>query len=225
MESNTILLVSATVLEVKPLLDKYSHEKEENFYHLAINKNDVDLLITGVGIHAMTYSLTKALSQKKYKFIILAGIAGSYNSNYKLGEVVNVITERFSDLGIQKPNSFQSIFDMGLLDNNAWPYTDGEMTNYTLINNKAVNKLTNTIGNTVQTIKTDHIISNSNTDIESMEGAAFFYTCMMEKQAFIQIRSISNYVGETDKNKWDIPLSVNNLCRSIEAIFVEINPS
>jgi futalosine hydrolase len=44
-----------------------------------------------------------------------------------------------------------------------------------------------------------------------MEGAAFFYVCLQEKVPFIQIRGISNYVGEQNKSKWDIDLAISSL--------------
>ena len=38
--------------------------------------------------------------------------------------------------------------------------------------------------------------------VESMEGAAFHYVALVEKIPFIQLRAISNMVGERDKSKW-----------------------
>jgi futalosine hydrolase len=35
-----------------------------------------------------------------------------------------------------------------------------------------------------------------------MEGAALHYVCLQTGVPFIQIRCISNYVGERDKSKW-----------------------
>ena len=46
---------------------------------------------------------------------------------------------------------------------------------------------------------------------ESMEGAALHYVCMMENVPFLQIRSISNYIGERNKKKWDMMDSIFNL--------------
>ena len=46
---------------------------------------------------------------------------------------------------------------------------------------------------------------------ESMEGAALHYVCLMEKVPFVQIRSISNYIGERNKQKWDMMNSIVNL--------------
>ena len=55
------------------------------------------------------------------------------------------------------------------------------------------------------------VTSNLHPDIESMEGAAFFYVCMMEKIPCVQLRAISNYVERRNKNNWNIPLSLKNL--------------
>jgi len=46
---------------------------------------------------------------------------------------------------------------------------------------------------------------------ESMEGAVLHYVCLMETVPFVQIRSISNYIGERNKKKWDMMDSIANL--------------
>jgi len=45
-----------------------------------------------------------------------------------------------------------------------------------------------------------------------MEGAAFFYACLLEGITCTQIRTISNKVEKRNKDNWDIPLAVKNLC-------------
>ena len=51
--------------------------------------------------------------------------------------------------------------------------------------------------------------------IESMEGAALHFVCREMNVPFIQIRSISNYVGERDKNKWQLKESIENLNKTL----------
>jgi futalosine hydrolase len=51
--------------------------------------------------------------------------------------------------------------------------------------------------------------------IESMEGAALHYVCLMENIPFLQIRSISNYIGERNKKKWDMMDSIVNLNKAL----------
>ena len=47
--------------------------------------------------------------------------------------------------------------------------------------------------------------------VESMEGAAFFYACKIAKIPCLQIRAISNYVERRNKASWDISLAVQSL--------------
>jgi len=47
--------------------------------------------------------------------------------------------------------------------------------------------------------------------VESMEGAAFHYVALLEKIPFIQLRAISNMVGERDKSKWKMKEAISKL--------------
>jgi len=50
-----------------------------------------------------------------------------------------------------------------------------------------------------------------NPDIETMEGATFFYICSQENIPFLALRAISNMVERRNKSNWKIPLALNNL--------------
>ena len=217
-----ILIVSATLLELKPILGEGDFS-EGKCYSKVFKDINIDLLITGVGITAMSYHLTKQLQTKSYNFIISIGIAGSYNTSLTLGEVVMVSSEKFADLGLQQASKFEDLFRMGLMENNQIPFTKGKLKNYTLVNNNTLMALPQVSSNTIHTLRSPiHPEIQSGAEIENMEGAAFFYVCMMEKQAFVQIRAISNYVGETDKRKWNIPLAVERLNTCLVDVLNEI---
>ena len=47
--------------------------------------------------------------------------------------------------------------------------------------------------------------------IESMEGAAFFFVCRQFNLPCLQLRSVSNNVGERDKSKWKMQDALQNL--------------
>ena len=53
---------------------------------------------------------------------------------------------------------------------------------------------------------------------ESMEGAAFFYVSILEKIPFIELRSVSNEVGERNRAKWDIPLALDSLKTAVKVL-------
>jgi len=56
--------------------------------------------------------------------------------------------------------------------------------------------------------------------LESMEGAAFFYACTQAGVPCLQIRAVSNYVEKRNRDAWQIGLAIKNL-NSFAAEFLE----
>ncbi|MFO7826991.1 MAG: hypothetical protein R6V23_00095, partial [Bacteroidales bacterium] len=61
----------------------------------------------------------------------------------------------------------------------------------------------------------DKLKQKFNADIETMEGAAFFYVCLQEEVKFMQIRAISNFVEERNQQNWNIPLAIEQLNKKL----------
>ena len=205
-----ILLVAATKNEIEPFL----------------NQPDIEVLICGVGMPATVYHLTKKLLNKKYDIVIQAGIAGSFSKKIKKGEVVMVKEDVFGDLGVEENGSFKTIFNLGFGNENNFPFSTGTLKNTLNILETGNFKKVNAV--TVNKISDDKKIKKQlkeifSTDIESMEGAAFHYVCLMQKIPFIQLRSISNKVGERDKKKWKIKKSFNNLNKELLRLIELLN--
>jgi futalosine hydrolase len=200
------LLVAATTKEIAPFLDSYRAGAENS---------RVDVLITGVGLTAVTYSLAKQIGLKKPDLVIQAGIAGCFDPNISLGSVVVVRQDTIADLGVTEDNQLNTVFDLGLVDANRFPFSKGWLVNPNskLIKQsglKAVNAVSvNQITTSKQMIES--YISKFDPVVESMEGAALHYVCLQEKIPFLQLRSISNYIGERDKKKWNIKEAILNL--------------
>lgn len=222
-----ILVVSATDFEVAPLIEKlHLKEKRERLSSYQFKNINVDILYTGIGIAFTTYHLTKQLLQNKYDMVVNAGIAGSFSTNLKLGEVVNVCEEQFADLGVESKNSFNTLFDESLMNSNTFPFKDGKLINPSDINKYS--QLKNAVAITVNTVngnreRIDKIVEKFNPEIESMEGGAFFYVCMQESVSFMQIRSISNYVEQRNKDNWNMPIAIKNLNSTLISIFEALN--
>ena len=199
----TILIVAATKQEINPFIK----------LNLA-----VDILISGVGVPAAIYQLQKKLQNKKYQLVIQAGIAGSFTNKLALGEVVIVEKDCFADIGIKEKDQFSSIFDTNLADENLFPYKKGWLINPTLIQDKLpIKAVTAVTINTVSdsTTQKNMLIEKYHAQTESMEGAALHYVCLQEAVAFLQLRSISNMVGERDKTKWKMEDAITNLNKEL----------
>jgi futalosine hydrolase len=205
-----LLIVSSTKAEIEPFL-------KENI--------DADILITGVGIPATVFHLTKKLLQKKYDLAIQAGVAGTFNDRFKLSEVVLIKQDTFADLGIEENGKLYSLFDKGFIDENDFPYTGGWLVNNHSIFEK--NALPVAKGITVNKIGNDHFQNKILSDkfaagIESMEGAAFHYVCLQQQINFLQLRSVSNHVGERDKSKWELKNAIDHLNEQLLKIIKKI---
>lgn len=168
-----------------------------------ITLEGVDHLVTGVGMVATAIELSKKLSENNYDLVINAGIAGSFNRSFAIGEVVEVVKDTFSELGAQDGSQFLSPNDIGLNVDNVF-------------HNEAKTSFESVSAITVNTIHGEdtsivRVMYRFNPQIETMEGAAFFMTCQRFSVNCIQLRSISNYVEKRNKSKWDIPTAIKNL--------------
>lgn len=211
-----ILITSATWLEIKLLADELNpvSEKPDFLKSGKINGHYIDILISGIGTVFTTYSLTQLLNHNSYDIIINAGIAGSLNSGLNIGDVVNVISEEFADLGVEDREEFLTLFESGFVNSDKFPFNGGILK--ATFNNKAfdsmikVRGLTSNIshGNEASITK---IRRKFRADIESMEGAAVFYVSINRGIPCCEIRAVSNYVEPYDKTNWNIPLSLENL--------------
>ncbi len=218
-----ILIVAATSLEISSLSEKliFIEKPVANLSKYKYNNLFIDILITGIGGIFTSYWLLKYINNN-YDLILNIGIAGSYNDNIRIGQVVNIVKDEFADLGIEDANEFRTLFDMKFVDKNTYPFNNGKLDNNTdfskIIKLKKVKAISSSIAHGNKN-SINKIIEKFNPDIESMEGATFFYICTLEQQSFLQIRSISNFVEERKKSNWNIPLAINNLADTIINIF------
>jgi futalosine hydrolase len=170
--------------------------------------------------------LTKQLQNKKYKLVINAGIAGSFNDEISVGSTVMVTSDCFADLGVMDNGSFRTIFDEKFQDPNAFPFHNGKLlctfdSPFTTNLLKATGITVNTVTGNIETIK--FFKDRYQPDIETMEGAAIAYTCLMENVPYIQIRSVSNKVEPRNKKNWNISLAIKNLTSTLIDIFTSSN--
>ncbi len=204
-----ILLIAATIFEIEPFITE--------------NK-DVEILITGVGVPSTLYHLQKKLQTKTTDLVIQAGIAGCFTQDIALGEVVFADRDTFADIGMEEKEKFTTVFQSGFAEKDKFPFNDGWLVN----SNPIVKKLQLTAVKAITVNKiSDSMIQKQQAiccfapAIESMEGAALHYVCLQENIPFLQLRSISNTIGERDKKKWKLKEAITNLNTELSKV-VEI---
>jgi futalosine hydrolase len=224
-----LLIVSATKFEIRPLADKITLIRQENEFltHFRHQKVDVDILVTGIGMTATAYHTGRQFLRSAYDLAINTGICGSFESTVKIGEVVEITEENFCELGAENNEQFLTLFDLGLIDPDEAPYSAGKLINPARSGFPSIAALRKVRGTTANTIhgKTESIEKIKklfHPEVESMEGGAFFFSCLASSVPFHQVRSISNYVKERDKSKWDMNLALKNLNATILNLLKEI---
>ena len=213
-----LLIVSATEKENDAL---------EKKFHLVNPSFEVDFLITGVGMTASAYALTKKMSKKKYDLAMNIGLGGTFREEIKIGEVVNVVTDCIADLGAEDGEKFLTLSQMGLLDEDKYPFWNGKLKSEEAGKYVSLSSLKNVKAITVNKVhghedSIQRTIRKFHPDVESMEGAAFYYVSMMERVPCIQLRAISNRVEPRNRESWNIELALQNLTQVVSQFMEEV---
>jgi futalosine hydrolase len=208
MSAQRILLVAATVPELQACT---SHEVKQGFVREL--EPGIDSLVTGVGCTATAFQLGRVLATGHYRLAINLGVAGSFDPDFPPGTVAEVVSDEFGDLGADDKGTFLSLFDLNLSDPNQFPFREGRLS---------PEQVQSTVAwpcvhaSTVQTTHGEaeqirRFKARSKVSFESMEGAAFFYACMLSGVPCRQFRAVSNRVTPRDREAWKIPEALEAL--------------
>jgi futalosine hydrolase len=190
-----ILIVAATKFEIEPLAAQLG--------------NKVDVLVTGAGMVPTAFGIARRLSAHTYDLVINLGIAGSFDRNFNLGDVLEITEDTLAELGAQDGEAFIPIDTLGFGESVFNPTTslDEVYPGFYLKKAKAIT--VNTVHGHEPSIQ--KVQQRLNPQLESMEGAAFFYACRQMNVPCMQIRAVSNYVEKRNREAWNIGLAIKNL--------------
>lgn len=196
-----LLLCAATEAEILPTLAVIEQ----------LGAQKVEVLVTGVGLMAATYSITEAALRLRPRVVVQAGVAGSFCPQHQPGFVGAVCADRVGDEGVWEPN-FKDVAALGLRKDGS-PWKQGWLpAPHPLLGSL---RLPQVRGITVNTITTREqsieYYKQLGAEVESMEGAALHYVCLQLKLPFVQLRAVSNAVGERNKEAWNLPLAITSL--------------
>lgn len=203
-----IVLAAATSFEIQPTIDLLKNGSAP------AGSLKTDVLITGIGSLPTVYALMRQIGRRRPDIIIQAGVAGCFTPG-RIGAVLAVKEEVLGDLGVKEGQDFKTLFDLNLMDRDAPPFHNGLLVNphSDLLDLTGIEQVR---GLTINEISTDSArISwyqqNMSPVVESMEGGALHFTCLQEGIPFLQLRSVSNDIGQRDKSRWDIRSAIAHL--------------
>jgi futalosine hydrolase len=217
-----ILLAAATTFEIQSAIDFL---KDRNIGSEG-SRHETGILITGVGSIATTHALMRQIGRRRPDMIIQGGIAGCFTRRAP-GEVVVIKEESLADMGVWEDGRFKTLFDLNLAGPDTPPFSKSLLINpykdlLVLSGLEPVRAVTvNEISTSAARI--EWIQQNTAPVVESMEGGGFHYVCLQENIPFLQIRSVSNDIGERDKTKWDIKAAITSLNSRLIDLFNKLD--
>lgn len=196
------LVVAATIEEISPSIP-------------FLSQNDIEYLITGVGMVATSYQLTKRLQQGGVDLLLHVGIGGILDASAELGEVYRISTDEIFELGADDNGTFVPIEELGF---GKRIYSEKAPANLLFPMVQTARGITvNNVHGGKERISALHK-QYPNPLIESMEGAAVFFVAEQEQIDCLQFRAASNYIEPRNRAAWEIRLAVENLNRFLQRL-------
>jgi futalosine hydrolase len=209
-----VIITAATVAEWMP-----AFLEMKQLYTGESQRLKIQFHQSGVGMLATAVSITRMVLEDKPDLIIQAGIAGSFDETVSLGKILVIKEENLADMGVEEDGKWKDIFDLKLEKSSYHPFERRKLPNPWL-NRFNLLKLPEVAAVTINEISTDkeriqQIRKKYEPVTESMEGAALHYVCREAGIPFIQLRAVSNYIGERDKSNWKIKEAIDNLNQAL----------
>jgi nucleoside phosphorylase len=177
-----------------------------------------------------TDALPSPVAGQRPGLVILAGIAGTYTDTLKIGDAVAVASETIADLGRRNADgSFVPLFQKTY-------HTTAIPKNFRSVHSNTVNMAgglgstgddaggenasrgnagsTGSTGNAGNAGSTENAVA---AEIENMEGAAFLAVCQRFGVRAMEVRTISNRVGQPVDSE-SLDLAARRLAAEIEKI-------
>lgn len=224
-----LLIVAATDMEVAALSTRIgpSAERAPRIRSFRYASHDIDLLITGVGMVATSVWLSRVLTTSLYEAVLNIGLCGTFDPEIALGSVVHVVSDRLSELGAEDDLVFKTAQDLKLIPLDEFPYTDGRLVATEWPGCPSLDSLPAVTGITVNTVHGNAssiaaVVDRYRPQVESMEGAAFIYACLVAGVSHAQIRAVSNRVEKRDRSAWRIEDAIRNLTETTVDVLNEL---
>ena len=190
---------------------------------------EISVLVAGIGSISTAWAMKQWISiNGKPDLALNIGIAGSYKDELVAGDVVMPLSDCFADAGVEDGDKFLTLSEAGLTKSDEFPFRKELLladTRYSVHMKSLLKPVRAITVNTATGCESTRIklINKFNPDIETMEGAAFFYICTMENIPFLAIRSISNRVEIRNKNNWNIPLALEKLSGKLGEVLLTLD--
>lgn len=224
-----VLAIVATDAEVAPLVASFSvvGHPTRNHTQFVFGRHHVDVVRTGVGMVATAAWCARILARQRCDVALNLGVCGSFTSRLPVGSVVHVVTDEMPELGAEDGAGFLPLAALGLQDPDAPPFRGGVLVNGRPPASRALAALPTARGITVNTVhghdvSIAQVVERCDPEVESMEGAGFFYACLSAGTPCAQVRAVSNRVERRNRGAWNLAGAIGQLADVARAVIEDL---
>jgi futalosine hydrolase len=161
---------------------------------------------------------SRTLAESRYDLAVNIGLCGSFDGSLVPGTVVHVVSDCLAELGAEDGDRFLTLHELGLDDRADERFGGAAFVNDQPPDIAALGRLPKVRGITVNTVHGNELsiagtVKRLDPQVESMEGAAFMYACLMHQVPFAQIRAVSNVVERRNRPVWKVHEAIDALSR------------
>ncbi|MGR4065871.1 MAG: futalosine hydrolase [Vulcanimicrobiaceae bacterium] len=172
-----------------------------------------ETLVTGVGPVEAACSVTHALSQRRYRLVVNAGIAGAFKGAAEIGEGVAVAVDRM-DVALETGERLTLPDDAATIE-----HAGSDPRLLAALSARGFKILRGiTVSRVTATNATAQRLQASGAQVESMEGFAVLRAAEKAGIPAIEVRGISNVVGDRADSGWDFAAGVRGLESVLDAL-------
>lgn len=176
-------------------------------------RDDVELLMTGVGPVEASAAVAAALARRSYDLVVNAGIAGAFDGAAQIGDGV-VVAEDSMEL-VLEDGAELALPQGASIVNSA--RSDASLVARLL--DRGFPPLRGiTVAHVTCTDATARRLSQRGAQVESMEGFAVLRAAERAGIPAIEVRGVSNRCGNRDASGWDFAAGVRGLERVLDAL-------
>ena len=165
-------------------------------------RDGIEILAVGVGPVEAAAGTARALAAQHYDAVVNAGIAGGFRDRCTVGDAVVCSREDYAELGLEDgtafplPGGLELVRHVEAAPELLRPFLSGTVP--AIVGRGVTSAIV-----TSTTSRALVLAHRFRADVESMEGFAVLRAAQAAGVPAIEIRGVSNIVGERESNGWD----------------------
>lgn len=208
-----LLAVVATPQEQRALLREVPADAIEVGPYRAARTAAADVVVSGIGPAAAAAATATALALGHYDCCLSVGVGGAFRGTADIGDIVVATELVAADLGADSPDGFQGLGALGWAEEVV--AVDKQLLDL------LVDRLGPVVTGPVLTVSTvtgtrlraDELAARHGAVVEAMEGWGVWAAAGPHGRQLIEVRTISNLIGDRDPDTWDFPAAFDALSR------------